>query len=186
MILGTDRPSSVAILPFPGEKLPTGLHDLKITIGDMTVTHPLPVIWPDMPRSLMNPAYAFDALRFITTTDQLDSLNNGSEEERMKQFENFWTSKDRTPETMFNEVMTEYYTRVDYAAANFGTLRDPDGTWTDRGRIHVLYGTPTKIERNLDPSGFIEIWIYDNARKKFIFLDETKTGNYVLTSTRPL
>ena len=186
MIVRTERNSSVVILPFPAEKLPTGSHILEVTIGEITVTHPLPVIWPDMPRSLLNPVYAMDALRFITTTEELDSVNSGPEDERMKHFEDFWKAKDRTPETAFNEVMTEYYTRVDHAAANFGTLREPDGTWTDRGRIHVLYGTPTRVERNLDPAGFIEVWSYETARKKFIFLDETKTGNYVLTSTRPL
>ncbi len=139
-----------------------------------------------MPKSLQNPSYAFESLRFITTPDELDSLDSGKEDERREHFEEFWEAKDRTPETAFNEVMMEYYSRVDHAAANFGTLRNPDGTRTDRGRIHILYGLPTRVERNLDPSGFIEVWSYENARKKFIFLDETKTGNYVLTSTRPL
>jgi GWxTD domain-containing protein len=182
----TDRNSSVVILPFQAEKIPRGTHFLKLDFGGLTVTQPLSVLWPDIPRSLLNPAYAVDVLRFITTSEQLDSLNSGDEEERRNRFDDFWRSRDRTPETAFNEVMAEYYSRVDHAAASFGTLREPDGTWSDRGRIHVLYGTPTKVERNLDPAGFIEVWLYENARKKFIFLDETKTGNYVLTSTRPL
>ncbi len=182
----SDRQSTIIILPLPAEELPPGAHLLTITIGEKTLTHPFAVVWPAMPRSLMNPEYAFESLRFITTSDELDSLTSGSEEERREHFDEFWAARDRTPGTAFNEVMSEYYSRVDHAAATFGTLRNPDGTRTDRGRIHILYGNPTRVERNLDPSGFIEVWSYESARKKFIFLDETKTGNYVLTSTRPL
>ena len=185
-IMDTEAGSTVSILPLDAEKLYPGIYTLTITAGAESLTQQFAVVWPDMPRSLQNPAFAFDALRFITTSDELDSLESGSEEERMDRFDEFWATKDRTPGTAMNEVMTEYYSRVDHALMTFGTLRDPDGTRTDRGRIHILYGFPTKVERNLDPSGFIEVWSYEGARKKFIFLDETKTGNYVLTSTRPL
>ena len=99
----------------------------------------------------------------------------------------FWKKKDSTPETAYNEVMVEYYRRVDHATRFFGTLRDPDGFKSDRGRIYILYGPPTNTERTLSPSsGYQEEWTYANAGKRFIFADESKSGNYVLVSTQSL
>jgi hypothetical protein len=83
--------------------------------------------------------------------------------------------------------MTEYYRRVDLAMRTFGTLRQPDGFRSDRGRIYVLYGPPTTTDRTLNPvSGFQEIWTYGHLKKQFMFVDQNKSGNYVLVSTTAL
>jgi hypothetical protein len=83
--------------------------------------------------------------------------------------------------------MAQYYRRVDYTSRNFGTLKEPDGSGTDRGRIYILHGPPTTKERKLDPSmGFQEVWVYEGFNKKFIFIDERKSGNYVLSSQQDL
>ncbi|MEK9139207.1 MAG: GWxTD domain-containing protein, partial [Bacteroidota bacterium] len=131
--------------------------------------------------------YAINALKYITTEEQRDSLRKGDLEGRRDKLEAFWKRRDNTPETAFNEVMVEYYRRVDHASRTFGTLRDPDGFKSDRGKVHILYGPPTRTERTLSPSaGYQEIWIYENLNKKFIFADQTKTGNYILIATQPL
>jgi GWxTD domain-containing protein len=122
----------------------------------------------------------------LMSPEELDSLRKGSEAEVIGRFEDFWVGKDRTPGDAYNEVMNEYYSRVDHARETFGTLKKSDGSRTDRGRIYILFGPPSRSERKLDPAGFVEIWSYESASKQFIFLDETKTGNYVLTSSRPL
>jgi hypothetical protein len=83
--------------------------------------------------------------------------------------------------------MTEYYRRVDHAVRTFGTLRQPDGFRSDRGKVYILYGPPTKTDRMLDPdAGFREVWIYERLNKKFTFADENKSGNYVLVNTSTL
>jgi len=179
--------NAVAVIPFPVETLRPGRYLLNIAAsGRPDRKAVFEVVWPEMPRSLKSPDYALESLRFITTRDELDFLEGGDAGERREHLERFWASRDRTPETAYNEVMTEYYTRVDFAGGAFGTLREPDGTRTDRGRIYILYGNPTKTERKLDPAGFIEIWSYKEAGKQFVFIDESRKGDYVLTSTKPL
>jgi hypothetical protein len=39
----------------------------------------------------------------------------------------------------------------------------------------------------LDPvSGFHEVWTYSHLKKKFVFVDQNKSGNYVLVSAAAL
>lgn len=137
--------------------------------------------------SLRDIDFALDALKYITRDSELDSLRSGPREVRLKHLEEYWKTKDRTPNTAYNEVMEEYYRRVDYAMRTFGSLRGTDGFKTDRGRIYILYGPPSKTERALDPAaGYQEIWVYEKQGKKFVFVDQTKSGNYTLVSTQNL
>jgi GWxTD domain-containing protein len=179
-----------AMIPLATERIPPGSHSLSLRVlsptPELATKRDFETVWPEMPRSLRDFGYALQSLQHILTPDELDSLRSGNDAEVMARFEEFWTAKDRTPENAYNEVMNEYYRRVDHAMETFGTLLRPDGSKTDRGRIYILFGPPTRSERKLDPSGFIEVWSYETAGKQFIFLDDTKTGNYVLTSTRPL
>lgn len=187
-----DRPGSaaLAILPFPSEKLLLRSYALAIVLTNGSDVKELSVkfrvVWPDMPFSLKDIDYALEALKYVTTDDQLDSLRQGSLESRRKNLEGFWRKRDKTPETAFNDVETEYYRRVDHASRNFGTLRQPDGFRSDRGRIYVLYGPPTSTERSLDPdAGYQEVWVYGHLNRKFVFVDKNKAGNYILVTTPP-
>jgi GWxTD domain-containing protein len=147
----------------------------------ITVTREFRMVWPDMPRSMRNVEEAIASLRYVATEATMDSLLDGSLESRWANLENFWKPRDRSPETEPNEVMTEYYRRVDHTREAFGTLRMPDGFLTDRGRIYVLNGPPTSTERSLDPTeGFREVWKYARTNKSFVFVDRTKTGDYIL------
>ncbi|MEO8169163.1 MAG: GWxTD domain-containing protein, partial [bacterium] len=183
--------TSALLLPLHADKLPLRpfMLDMKIKQGTLeTEVHlPFRMLWPEMPKSLRDIDFALDALKYITRGSELDSLRSGPREVRLNHLEEFWKSKDRTPNTAFNEVMEEYYRRVDYAMRSFGSLRGTDGFKTDRGRIYILYGPPSKTERALDPAaGYQEIWTYGKQGKKFVFVDQTKSGNYTLASTQNL
>jgi len=185
------RPDSTSraigvLVPLPAERLPLRVYTLEmdIALGSHKEHKSIPfrTVWPNMPFSLRDVDLALDALRFIVEPELLDSLNDGSFEERREHLETFWRLRDKTPETAENELMTEYYRRVDYAIRNFGTMRVPDGSRTDRGKIYILYGPPTSMDRSLDPAaGFQETWIYKKRGKKFVFKDQSKSGNYVLS-----
>ena len=186
-----DASGSAVIVPLLSDQLPLRPYDLQVKIRrgsqETQISKSLQMVWPDMPMSLRDVDYALDALRFITRESQLDSLKKGSIEARRDALEVFWKEKDKTSETAFNEIMAEYYRRVDYARKSFGTLRDDDGLKSDRGRIYVLYGPPSKVDRALDPAaGFRETWSYEKLNKKFVFADKTKSGAYVLVSTQNL
>jgi hypothetical protein len=54
---------------------------------------------------------------------------------------------------------------------------------SDRGKIYILYGPPTNIERVLDPSaGFKETWTYEKLKRSFVFVDRARNGIYVLVT----
>jgi GWxTD domain-containing protein len=179
------------LVPFPAEQLPLRMFDLDltVTIGAFADHHTVTfrTVWPGMPFSLRDVDVALDALRFLVTPHDLDSLKDGSFEERRDHLESFWNKRNKTPGTAKNELMAEYYRRVDHAMRTFGTMRAPDGSRTDRGRVYIIFGPPTSMDRNLDPvAGFQETWTYEKQRKRFVFTDQNKSGNYVLTSTAGL
>jgi GWxTD domain-containing protein len=189
-LVSSKHDEAIAIIPLAVETLPLQQYTLSVHVSggdiDQTVSMTFETLWPGMPRSLRDLDYALASLRYLVSPGYLDSLSRGTESETRTKFEEFWKTKDTTPGTAYNEVMAEYYARVDYAATTFATLRQSDGSRTDRGRIHILFGPPTTIRRKLDPSGFIEEWSYDSLGKRFIFLDASKTGNYVLSSAQSL
>jgi len=184
----TDSPGSrvaYCTVPLKTAMLPlrTYMLTMHVTAGAQTATleRRFKNIWPDMPQSLKNPESAFEALRFITTPAVLDSLKSGEYEQRLDNLERFWADKDRTPGTALNEVMAEYYRRVDYAQREFATLRQPDGTKSDRGKIYILHGPPTRTERSLQPTGaHRELWVYERTGRRFTFVDEQRNGTYTL------
>ncbi len=181
----TDPP--LIVVPFPAQRLPLRTYLLTLTVagtsGAAHETTPFRMVWPDMPQSLKDVDYALDILRYIAPPATLDSLKSGDFEQRRDNLERFWKPRDSTPGTAYNEVMTEYYRRVDHARRTFGTLRAADGAATDRGRIYILYGPPSRTRRTLNPSTvFEEIWVYDRLKKEFTFVDRNRNGNYTLVA----
>jgi len=97
---------------------------------------------------------------------------------------NYWKKLDPTPETEYNELMTEFYTRVDYTLKNFSTISGIKGIQSDRGKVFIKYGKPDKTERSSNLQGkVVETWIYDKLHRKFVFVDEDGTGEFSLESS---
>jgi GWxTD domain-containing protein len=142
-------------------------------------------VWPGMPRSLKNIDTAIDALRLIAAEASLDSMQSGDFNERRDALERFWAQKDPTPGTIYNEAMTEFYRRVDHARTAYATMQEPDGVRSDRGRIYILNGQPTRVDRTLNPSvGYTEIWTYEKTNRTFTFVDERRNGTYKLAVSK--
>tara|TARA_R100001143_G_C3361105_1_gene135932 strand:+ start:11946 stop:13334 length:1389 start_codon:yes stop_codon:yes gene_type:complete len=136
--------------------------------------------WLDMPVSLYNLDVAIQMLKFIVNDQELRRLNSGSTSEKEKKFREFWTQRDPTPDTEFNELMTEYYRRIDFAHTNFKSMQQP-GYETDQGRAYILYGPPDDIERRLPTNAPTrEIWSYPN--RTLVFEATTGFGDFRLIS----
>jgi len=77
----------------------------------------------------------------------------------------------------------EYLARVAYANINFRVL-SRDGYRTDRGRVHIMYGTPDDVERhpNETETRPYEIWSYNNIQGGviFVFVLRNTAGDYEL------
>ncbi len=171
-----------------GDTLQWGQYDIEMKVGrDRVVRKSFTIRWLNMPRVLSNVGLASEALEYLMPEKEFDEFMKQSTEDLPKQLEDFWKKRDPTPQTAYNEAMAEYYYRCDYAFENFRTLSQANGIKTDRGKIYILYGPPTKSERFLIPnSAPKEVWYYEKLDKKFIFVDESRAGNYKLLSSEKL
>ena len=122
-------------------------------------------------------------LIYIATDEQLRKIEDAkTQEEKQKRFIEFWKSKDPSPNTPKNELMVEYYLRIQTANERYSHYID--GWKTDMGMVYIIYGEPNNIERYpfQENSKPYEIWYYYGANKEFIFVDESGFGDYRLTT----
>ena len=182
---------AACIVPLPFELLESGLFTLDIEYSSAqmknTQTHSFRVTWPRKPFSLANVELAIDALRHIASEEEINAMQAGSLMHRAEVFHKFWRARDPDTTTAYNEVMAEYYYRVDEALRKFSTVREGDGYRTDRGRIYILYGPSPTIDRVLRPgSSPMEIWTYEALKKRFVFIDQNKNGLFILSQVENL
>lgn len=136
--------------------------------------------WLDMPISLYNLDVAIQMMKYIVNDQELRRLNSGSTTDKEQKFRDFWAQRDPTPDTEFNELMVEYYRRIDFAYRNYTSMQQP-GFETDQGRAYILYGPPNNIERRLPTNAPTrEIWQYPN--RTLVFEATTGFGDFRLIS----
>lgn len=159
----SDEGYKLAILDIPASSFPNVRYLVSVTPSDQDEPVATKVVhsrWIDMPVSLLNLNIAIEMMHFIVDDDELRRLQRGSSEERERKFREFWAERDPNPDTEFNQLMTEYYSRIDYAYDNFTTLERP-GYESDQGRAYILYGQPRNKERTFPSGGPTrEIWEY--------------------------
>lgn len=137
-------------------------------------------IWVDMPTSLLNLDTAIDMLHFIADKETVKRIDDGSRSEREQKFRDFWKKKDPTPDTEYNELMAEYYRRIDYAYKHFST-DNTVGYKSDQGEVYIKYGPPQNVERKFPTNGpTTEIWTYPN--RTFVFKATSGFGDFKLVS----
>ncbi len=136
---------------------------------------------PSMNSATFDLDIAIKQLRHITRNINIGKVLKGTQAEKAKFFEDFWKSKDPTPETERNELMEEYYRRIDYANRYF-TSGFREGWDTDRGMVFVVLNAPDDIERHpyeTDSKPY-EVWYYYEANLKLFFVDFSGVGDYEL------
>ncbi len=141
-----------------------------------TIEHkfPLNIVWFEKPFSLWNLKTAIGPLEYLMENEEeFDEFNEGNDQEKLEKLREFWKERDPTPNTPFNELKYEFYSRVDSANAKYSRKRYP-GWRTDIGEIYILYGPPDEIvDNSLAPikHPFLR-WIYyqDNKKLSFTFL----------------
>lgn len=186
---GSESGVGLLNIPLSGSSMNTGKYVLKVYKKGTrdTLRHPFALIWEEKPLSLRNVQYAVELAYHVMTEDEYDEVNSGSLTSKQRKLYTFWHGKDPKPLTVFNEAMAEYYTRVDYAYFNFQTLSERDGARTERGKIYILHGAPTSVERKLEPDKpVLEVWRYDNnVAKEFVF-ESPSPGIFTLKGIRDL
>jgi len=168
------------------ERLANGAYLLEVSITtDLSIitqqtlfrTH-----WRNMPLSLHDVTVAIRNLRFMIGSKEIREMLRGRRTDREEALLMFWRERDPTPETEYNELMAEYYSRIDHAALAFRTGKSTffDGLKTDQSHVYVVHGPADIIERSVPPGGGVrEVWQYLDGRQ-FIFWSPSSTEALVL------
>ncbi len=101
---------------------------------------------------------------------------------RRKFLARFWKVRDPNKKTVKNEMRELYLERV--ALANKQFSRFKDGWKTDMGRVLMIYGPPSDIQRypNTGEGRPYQVWTYEKLEGgvQFIFIDMQGFNNYEL------
>ncbi|MDC0234796.1 GWxTD domain-containing protein [Candidatus Marinimicrobia bacterium] len=132
--------------------------------------------------SISNIDQAVENMRYILHDDEWKKLSKSKNIDKETLFLEYWESRDPTPETSGNELMNEYFSRVNYTNDNFKSYLP--GWKTDMGMIYILFGPPDDLEVYNDPLSRIysQRWHYYRINKYFDFIDENGFGDYRLTT----
>jgi GWxTD domain-containing protein len=99
------------------------------------------------PRSLVlwgtSPEFAI--LATAAEHDAWDRL--GDDDARARFIDDFWRKRDRDPETEENAYRDEVMQRIAFAASAFREGNDGEGALSDRGKVFVLLGVPSRVYR---------------------------------------
>ncbi len=110
-------------------------------------------------------------MRYITSLQEWDRITGATDQRR--EVEKFWTdaagSRDRA-----REAIDAYYSRVESANRHFTGWAE--GWKTDRGLVHIIFGTPNTIRK----TGEAEVWTYGEETNlmSLSFVFEKRPGPY--------
>ena len=125
-------------------------------------------------------------LRYFDRQDWVDSLRRVPAEQRPDVWREFWKATDPVPITPENELLDDYFRRIQQANTRFQDEGEP-GWMTDRGEVFITIGEPDEVldlSSGLDRSGTRAIrWTYTNLRLVIYFQDQTGFGRYRMTPT---
>ena len=185
-------PLTVAQRLIPGTySLRLRLHTVNnLDVADTSITlaeRSRPYIVPrSMTGSVLSDvSLAIRQLIYVASQSDIDVIQSGtSEADRLDRFEEYWKKLDPTPSSVRNEALEDYYARIEQANRRFKSYTE--GWLTDMGRVFVIYGEPTNIERFTAQNGvsLVVRWIYNNSQS-FTFEDNTGFGDYRLRTPIP-
>src|SRR5690606_2364509 len=178
------------VVEIPREPLPLGRLwiELRTPADTQAIRSPLLVTISDQ-WMVANFEEVLEFLRYIASSEELDSLSTVTGVERRERWERFWERRDPVPATPINEFREAFFERVRIATEQFGEPGRP-GWRTDRGEVFIVLGRPDMVYeedgRVGDPMSMrrIIVWIYERGptgRLELVFEDRSGFGRYELT-----
>jgi len=167
----------------PTDSLSEGDYKLDISAGNIRQKISFSVVWFKKPTYLYELDLALRPMRYLLSEQEFDSAKDMSSVQLATWFKSFWKDRDPSPQTLYNELLFEYYQRVNESNFKFRS-RSKEGWETDRGKIFILFGPPKSIENGRYASHSLPyiIWQYADSLK-FIFVDKKRNGEFNLTET---
>ncbi|GAB4326324.1 MAG: hypothetical protein Kow0074_20750 [Candidatus Zixiibacteriota bacterium] len=175
--------------------VPLGSYNLNLTVTDQAtgqtvsskkqfwrVAPPLDSLTPEEEQRVR------DIIAYIARPEEMSRFERLNPVGKRNFWIKFWKDRDPTPGTPENEAKDEHMRRLNYANEKFSIgLSDNAGGWrTDMGRVYIVYGQPSHIERfPFTPERpAAEQWFYDHLAGQgqvyFLFVDENGYGDYNL------
>lgn len=129
----------------------------------------------------------FDKSRYISSKNEIEKYEKLSTIDGKREFMfEFWKAKDEIATTSENEFYRQYLQRIELCNDRYSSMGKP-GWKTDRGRVYLLYGEPTEIERypNQLETRPYEVWQYTEIEGGvyFVFADLTGFSDYTLINS---
>jgi len=129
----------------------------------------------------------FQKAKYIATPEEITKYSKlKTLEGKRRYMYDFWKSRDTDPSTQKNEFYEEYMKRVQISNQKYGSLNTP-GWKSDRGRVYIMYGEPSEIDRYPNQSNTkpYEIWHYNNIEGGviFVFADLNGFSQYTLRNS---
>jgi GWxTD domain-containing protein len=171
-------------VPIPASRFPN--VPMKIEVFESSKTAPyatknIQSKWVDIPTSLLNISVAVDMMENIIDPEEYKRVRRFNASEKEKFFREYWNPKDPSPDTEYNELMVEYYKRVDIAYERYTSATTP-GYSSDFGKTYILMGEPDRVNRRFPPDQpALEIWEYGN--RQIIFQASSGFGDFKIVRT---
>ncbi len=118
-------------------------------------------------------------MRYIATKTEKKRYKKSDIEGKKQIIAHFWDKRDSDFTTEVNEMKTEFEQRLAYVDENFKSAQTR-GWATDMGRVLIVYGIPSEIERfpsSIEKKPY-QIWHYYEIEGgvEFVFIDKTGFG----------
>ncbi|HCK99372.1 MAG TPA: hypothetical protein DHW42_04620 [Candidatus Marinimicrobia bacterium] len=119
----------------------------------------------------------FAPMRYIAGDKEVRRFKKSNVEGKRAIITQFWNHRDPDPATLVNEAQVDFNQRLQYVEQQFATPRQP-GYKTDMGRVFLIYGPPSEIERfpsSIEAKPY-QIWHYFEIEGGVLFVFVDKTG----------
>ena len=115
--------------------------------------------WPQLSEIFGNLERAIAWMGWIASSGERARLLSFKEsDQRIREFMAWWERWAGPGDGGARQAMKRYFSRIFYANTHFE--EDQEGWKTDRGRVHVLYGSPDERETIPFPGTPVEVWVY--------------------------
>ncbi|RJP67956.1 MAG: GWxTD domain-containing protein [Ignavibacteriales bacterium] len=114
----------------------------------------------------------FDYSKYLATQEDINTWKKIHTEEGKKEYlNNFWLSKNKNSGIDDKGFQMEYFRRLEIANERYTTMQR-QGWKSDKGRIYMIYGEPSEIQRypNEPDMKPYEIWNYNMIDNGVIFV----------------
>ncbi len=127
-------------------------------------------------------------IRYLLTAAQYDSMKAIPANRWQTALNQFWQKHDPRGQSVYNDVMLEYYRRLQNANKWFGSSRKK-GWLTDLGMVYILLGQPDVVVKAVSGDRFAgsrQIWEYRKLHLRFTFISQSLFAEYSLINKSDL